>query len=281
MKQEILDLLDLNTPERYTLSIRLDSDGFCFSLYDHSAGCKLITVPYVTDPVTSVLANIKGMFDDMPRLLEYKFREVDVVICTERVTYVPVSLFDEDDSNTLFGCCFSMDVNDLVLHNVLSAAGCVVLFAVNEHVKRFFDSTFGEVKYFSSSSCVISHCSAISRESEGTNMFVSIFEECMGVYTFHCAELKFANVFVCNNNSDRLYFIIKVWKAMGMSQLDDRLFMTSDSGLAELKELERNIALYINNISRVDRTESFNQISVSGSVPVCFDVESLLLENVK
>lgn len=280
MKQEILDLLDLNTPGKYTLSIRLDSDGFCFSLYDHSAGCKLITVPFVTDPVTSMLANIKGMMDDMSPLLECKFRRVNVVMCSERVTYVPTELFDADDAETMFDCCFRRESCEQILYNTVSGAGCVVLFGINEYVKRYFDMTFGDVKYLSSSSCIISRCSDISRDSEGINMFACIFDERVGIYTFEGPELKFANVFVCNNNYDRLYYIMNVWKSMNMSQLDDGLFITSDSELSDMKEMEKNLGLYVNNIFKVSRGESFRQISVADSVPACFDIESLMLENI-
>lgn len=278
MNKDFLDLLDLNTPDRYTLSIRLSSGGFCFSFYDHEKDDSSLTLPYKVNPVSSMMGNVKELLDYMMPVNKSSFRRVNVLVDTPKVTFVPFLMFDEEDKKSLFSMCFSLQSGDEVMHSILSNAGCVVLFALSGHVKRFLDSIYGDIQYYCSSGVVASHFSNIASDATGNCMFAYIEDEFVVVYCFRDAKLLFANVFECSNDADRTYFLMNVWRNMNFNQMEDKLYLVSDkTNLVGLKDM---ISLYVANLYDVERGMNVRNKKVAGSVDMPFDVESLILKSI-
>lgn len=277
MNKDFLDLIDLNTPDRYTLSIRLSSGGFCFSLYDNNQEGGNLTLPYKVNPVSSMMGNVKELLDYMTPIETCSLRRVNVIVDTPKVTFVPFSIFDEEDKKDLFSMCFPLQSGDDVIHSILGSAGCVSLFALNGHVRRFIDSKFENVSYNCTAGILAGHFSGIAFGISSNSMFVYVEDETVGVYCFKGAELLFANVFECGSDSDRTYFIMNAWQNLKLSQLDDRLYLVSDK--VDLKGLKNMLSLYVSNLYDVEREAGMKNLRASGSVDMPFDVESLVLKS--
>lgn len=67
-------------------------------------------------------------------------------------------------------------------------------------------------------------------------------KEAAEIYAYERGRLAFANTFTCKETNDRLYYILCVWKQLGMAQERDELHLTGElydkeQLLPELKNL--------------------------------------------
>lgn len=279
MKKEVLDLVDLNTPERYALSIRLASDGFCFSLYDRLGNGKVIPFYYKCDIISSELANIKGAFGDMSELLGCNFSDVNVILDTDRVIAVPGKMLDDEDIKAAYSSCFDLLPGEMLLHSVLKKNNSVFVFSINKYVKQFLDESLGEINWLPSVAAVTNHCSLLQTDGKHKRMFVYVTCEKMLVVAFNESELLYANVFECDSDDDRLFYIMNVWKTVSLSQSEDILSIVSDK--VETRNLERRLGNYIAEVMRMERNGYLNMDFEKSNVMLNFDLEVLITDNIK
>ena len=77
-------------------------------------------------------------------------------------------------------------------------------------------------------------------------MYVHLRKEAAEIYAYERGRLAFANTFACKETNDRLYYILCVWKQLGMAQERDELHLTGElydkeQLLPELKKFIRQV----------------------------------------
>lgn len=277
MKREYIDLIDFNTPERYSLSIRLASDGFCFSLCDHNDSDKLFTFPYRTDPVMSELANVKNAVDDFADLSDCSFRKVSVLLCSERCLAVPASLFDEDNVDNMYCQVFERHVEEDILCNYSEDKKIVYLFSVNKYVKRFIDSVFPNAVYYNSANVFSIYCHLKCSDAAENSLSAYVSGELLEICAYDKSGLLYFNVFCCDNDSDRFYYIINVWSKLELSQLDDRIYLMSDCNKSQA--LKKMLERYLHKIYIIPSVDDVNLKNAECLVSTNFDLQSLSYMN--
>lgn len=278
MKKEVLDLIDLNTPQRYTLSIRLASDGFCFSLYDRLENGKVIPFFYKVDAVSSELANIKGVFDDIRELLACSFFKVYILLDTDRVVTVPDNILDEEDFEAAYSSCYDLQPGEKILYAVSKVNGSTSVFPINKYVKSFLDETFGEVEFLPSANAVMEHCSLYSGKENTKSLFVYVGGERILISAYDKAKLLFFNFFDCDCDDDRLFYIMNSWNTLSFSQTDDKLWLVSDGEVTD--KLERSLGKYVANIGKLERNEYLKNVFSENGIILNFDFEALITDNI-
>lgn len=273
MKREYIDLIDFNTLERYSLSIRLASDGFCFSLCDHTDSDKLFTFPYKTDPVMSELANVKNAVDDYSALSDCSFRKVSILLCSERCLAVPVPLFDEDSADNMYCQVFDRHVEEDIMCNYSEDKKIVYLFSVNKYVRRYIDSVFPNAVYYNSANVFSIYCHLKYLDVTQNCSFAYVSGELLEICTFGKSGLLYFNVFCCDNDSDRFYYIMNVWSKLELSQLDDRIYLMSDGNKSQA--LKKMLERYIHKIYIIPSVDDVNLKNAEWLVNTNFDLQSL------
>lgn len=276
MKKEYLHLIDQNTSKRYTLSIRLASDGFCFSLCDHLDSNKVLSFPYKIDPVSSELANVKNLVEYIGVISELDFRKVCLVYSNWRSFTVPLEAFEEETAVNMFSSLFNIGVEDMVLYNIDETKKHVYIYSLNKYVKRYIDSVFKEVEYYSSLELFGRYCLSKGYMSDGKSLFAYVCDELLEVCVADKGELVYINTFSCDNDADRFYYIMNIWTTIGLSQTKDVLCVVSDDEKQE-NSLNEKFKPYIKNCSGFLRKDKSRQYSEHGMIPMCFDTEFLML----
>lgn len=274
MENVFFDQIDQNTPERYTLSIRLTSDGFCFSLCDHNNSGQILPAFYRTDPVSSEVANIKEFISAVDEIGISSFRRVNVIIDGSRASLIPFVLFDKDDLVTAFELSFKRFPAETLLYQVSDNNEFVVIFPVNKYVKQLLDNAFCNVEYRFSGGAVLDYVTRLERYKDSKGLLVCKMEKGLQIFGFGSNELLFFNCFECEGNSDSLYFIMNVWKTLGLSQMSDYLFLASDGD--EGRELSDMLCKYIGNVERVEKNRVLNDAFSRINVSLPFDYEIFL-----
>ncbi|NDW13616.1 DUF3822 family protein [Bacteroides sp. 214] len=250
----VTNRIDFSKSEQYTLSIRLATDGFSFSVYDPITDSIFFTTKEV-DPLISFTANLKRQYKENDFLI-HRFKRTNVLLINKRYTFVPLELFEEEQAEVLFYYNHPRHENEIVLYNVLKKNNIVVLFGVDKSVHTLLSERFESVKYYSQTSSLIEHFAAKSRLGNSKKMYAYMREEMLELYCFERGTLLLANSFICKKNSDRLYYLLYVWKQLQMDQERDELhlagfFEEKNAFMNELKKFVKK-AFVINTSSELN-----------------------------
>ena len=239
--------IDFSKSEQYILSIRLSADGFSFSIHHPQKMEYFFFTTYQVNTSYSLTANIKEMIVSTD-ILKHSYRQVNILINTNRVTPIPFDLFEDESSETLFYHNFSKIDNEIVLCNVLGKSNIALLFGMDKYAHQLLIEQFPKARIFASISPIIEHFVLKSKEESSRNLYVHFLKEKMEVFAFDKGKLLFINSFNCKVIADQVYYILYVWQQLGFSQERDQLGLVGtmeheDELLTELGKFLRKVTL--------------------------------------
>ena len=94
-------MIDFTKSKQYTLSIRLSTDGFSFSIYNPIHDDSLSIIEKEIEPSLSLTANLKAVFHESD-FLSHPYKRVNIMMAGKRFTIVPLELFEEEQAELLF-----------------------------------------------------------------------------------------------------------------------------------------------------------------------------------
>ena len=139
--------IDFSKSEQYTLSIRLCTDGFSFSIYNPIHESSLSFFEKETNASLSLTANLKQFFRET-EFLTLPYRRVNILMADKRFTHVPTDFFEEEQAGILFYHNHSPKENEIVLHNVLSRSNVTVIFGMDRSAYLFLKEQYPEARIY-------------------------------------------------------------------------------------------------------------------------------------
>lgn len=85
----MIETTDFSKSEQYTLSIRLSTDGFSFSIFNPLGEGKFSFHEHGVDDSLSLTANLKQAFRETD-WLKNPFRRINVLMTGKRFTFIPL-----------------------------------------------------------------------------------------------------------------------------------------------------------------------------------------------
>lgn len=96
----MIETTDFNKSEQYTLSIRLSTDGFSFSVFNPLGDGEFSYYDRAVDESFSLTANLKQTFRELA-WLERPFRRVNVLMADKRFTFIPLEFFEDEQTEII------------------------------------------------------------------------------------------------------------------------------------------------------------------------------------
>lgn len=268
--------LDLEKSKQYTLSIRLSADGFSFSIYDPTEKVSIDHTRYRIEPNISLTANVKQAWAEND-FLKLPFKRVNLLIDTPRYTTVPLALFEETQAETIYYHNHPRYLSEVVAHNILNRSNCVLLFAIDKSTYNLLYEYFPQARLYATVSPVIEYLCDRSRLGNNRKLYAYIQKKHIDILAFERGKLLFANTFPNRGNADCIYFILNVWKQIGLNQETDELHLT---GIPEEKERFidklRKYVKIVNFMSPIVSNRINNQ-ETEEEIP--YDIQVLLMSN--
>lgn len=247
--------MDFSKSEQYTLSIRLSTDGFSFSIFNPLADGAPSLYEREVDDSLSLTANLKQTIREV-EWLSAPFRRVNVLMANKRFTFIPLEFFEDEQTETIFYHNHPKQENELVQYNILHKNNIVVLFGMDKSANSLLREQYANIRFYAQASPFIEYFAAKSRLGNSRKMYVHLRKEAIDVYTYERGRLTFANAFACKEANDRIYYILYLWKQLGMEQERDELHFTGDLSdkellLPELRKFIRQVFI-INPATNLD-----------------------------
>ena len=266
--------LDFNKSKQYTLSIRLSTDGFSFSIYNPIAGNDFYFRTFPTNNQRSMAANVKA-FLAATEELTHQYKQTNILIHSQQYTIVPLDIFEEEYMEDIFYQNVRGKRNEIVMCNILSSSNSVIIFSIDKLTHVFLSEHFQGARFFSSISPLIEYFTIKSKLGNNRKLYANINNGSTDIVLLDKGKLILVNTFLTTSYKDINYFILNIWQQIGYNQETDELHI-SGSGLV-MNTIKPELEKYIRHIYSINPKSEFNNSEINKIQEIPFDIQSLIL----
>ena len=125
--------------------IRISDNDFCFARYDSAAGASSFTFnTYRLQPQMSVTANFREALSQV--FFAAGSRVSTEILVAGTSVLVPLSEFQEEDCETIYGYCLPREEKCRVFYDTVPSANVVLLFSLPDALCRTLEDTLGSLR---------------------------------------------------------------------------------------------------------------------------------------
>lgn len=268
------EIFNFNNSEQYTLSIRLSTDGFSFSVYNPILDHSFYYMPYKIERSLSMAANVKEMLQQN-EFLRLPYKRVRIYTAKTNHLPVPFELFDEDQAEGLYYQSYPKEGNDTVLYNILPKANVAMLYALDKTVYQLLKEQFPDARFYAIASPLTEYFTGKSYLGNSKKLYAYLQGESLTVLCFDRGRLLLLNTFSCKKADDAIYYLLYVWKQLDYDQNRDELHL---AGIIPEKEtLLHQLRKYLRQVYVINPTAEFNRSEFSKIEEIPFDLQTSFL----
>lgn len=208
------------------------------------------------------------------RLAATRILEVRVYIDTP-VLIVPVEDFKEENLTTLYQHAFTKHDSDALHYRVQPSLNVVAIFPINKDLKLVVEDNFSNVRFTPILQPVWNYLHQRSFAGIRRKLFAYFHDKKVDIFSFEKNRFKFFNSFEAPHPKDAIYFMMYIWKQLGMDQQQDELHLVGD--IPDKEWLLYNIKLYIRKVNVLNPCAEFNRAPITEIKGMPFDLLTLYL----
>ena len=255
------------------LTIRVSNNTLSFSVVDRESEHQVIYEPYTVKSGVSMAANLRQAFKESD-LLQRGYTKVRVYIDTP-LLIIPVEEFHEEDIETFYQHAFTGHDSDAILYRVQPNLNVVAVFSINKDLKMVVEDNFKNVRFTPILQPVWNYLHQRSFTGVHRKLYAYFHEKKVDIFSFEKNRFKFFNSFEAPHSKDALYFILYVWKQMGLDQQQDELNLIG--AVPDKEWMLYNIKLYIRKAFHLNPGAEFNRAPITEIKGIPFDLLALYL----
>ena len=253
--------LDIHKVKRKQLSIQFSLDGFSFSIFDIDLQEFIVFKEYVfeskkTSP-EQLLIHIKQVFL-AEKILAVKFEKILVVHVNNLSTFVPFSLFEEDNLDTYIKFNNKIYNSDFFVYDFIINQDMVSVFIPYINVNNFLIDQFGSFEYKHYSSILVENLLNNYANRDTIKIFININTSHFEIIIGKQKKMLLYNTFEYKTVEDFIYYIL-----FSMEQLKLSVEEVEVELLGEInKEGDLFIAMYkyVRNVSLLKFKSKYNSL---------------------
>jgi hypothetical protein len=248
------ETLDINSTENYELSIQLSPDGLTFCTLDTIRNKFVLLRSFEPDENKYLSADKINEIMEEDDFLTKKYKKVRVVVPSQKFTLVPAPLFDPGKKDEYFIFNHLKADNETIISNKITDPDTFLVFAAStpfiELVKVFYPKTqpYHQLKP------LLQYISHERKNIIDHYIHIHVEKEFFEIIIFDHDSLKFCNTFIYRNISDILYYVLNVFKNLGIKQ---EVTIHFSGHTEKFDDLTSNFSIYIRNILFAAPTGNF------------------------
>ena len=264
------DTLTVNSSEKYTVSIRLWPGGLSFAGHIPEEKDSFFYTETTIDLAKPYIAAIKELFFVHP-FLTYSYRHTYVIYANRQYTLVPEDVFVEKEQKELMAFVFSSP-DEKTLHERLEESGCEMLYSIPSDVHDFFSRSLLRPTFTHAIVPLLIQWRKQSVINYPKQLYVALHEDTMDAVCFDRDTMLFINSFQFDSANDILYYLLYIWKQIGLDQQKDQLILFANSRVYET--LKETLQTYVLQVEYMQPQLSERGLEVPADITALFQCES-------
>jgi len=253
------------------LVIRVSRQSLSFSTTD---GNDVVYESYPLNSSISIAANMREALRNVS-LLSLSFGQVVMMVDTP-VLMVPSDLFEESAMEESYYHAFTPEGQQVVTHTVLPDLNSVAVFAYPKDLRTVVTDTFSNVHVIAALSPLWRHLNQRSYTGPHRKMYAYFHEKRVDVFSFAQNRFKFCNSFAVTNAADALYYILSVWKQLGLSPEHEEMYLSGS--FSEMDILKNQLETFIKRVFFINPQGEFNRAHVTQIEGIPYDLVVLYVK---
>lgn len=244
--------------ENYIVSIRLLPDGLSFSGYNARIKGSFFLTEAKWGATDSYVASFKEFFFAQP-CMGWTYKQLYVVQTASPYTLVPYAFWEEKEEASLyaFNCG---KARGKVLASECPEAQMVLLYEMEQELYDFCARSLQNPCFVHSQQAVLAFWKQKSQEQLSRTLFVGASSQRMDVGCYEQGRLLFANAYPVSSLSDRLYYLLYLYKYLPLDVQRDAVALAGE--LSVVEALKKNLRTYVR---QVDSLEVPSEIYLMGT----------------
>lgn len=238
------DKITIDKSENYIMSIRLRSDGLSFSVYNPSEKDSFLYKEVSFERGRNYISSLKEIFFEN-EFFSWHYKKVNVICASYPYTIIPKELFQEKYKTEILTFTTSA-VEKHCLSNVLTNEHAELVFGIEDEVYEFCSRSLVNPYFVHHITPILPLLRKLSCNSLSKQLFVNLHRQSIDIIGYAQGSLIFINSFEYKQTEDIVYYVLYVWKQMGMSQQSDQLSLLGDpSACQDLNKILKDYIQYI------------------------------------
>ena len=238
-----------NSLTGYRLSIRFGADGFSFSVLSTLDGSVVQTDTFpVSEP--SAVADVLRQALRKPYLMDYRFQSVEFVV-EGLSTIVPLEHFNKSDMLAYYRLCFPKEQASVadMQYQILSSLEAVMIFRLDSDILRIVQECYPDAKVCCTDALLLEHFATQQEKRPAPeaepqcDMYLHVESHRLFIAVFRRSKLLYAASQAADNDNDRIFLLLGIWKALELRAQRDACHLEGAS-----KELQKTLSEYLLNI---------------------------------
>ena len=184
---------------------------------------------------------------------------------------------NEEDSELLFRHTFTGHESDEILNTVLPIQNAVAVYSINKDIKLVLTDHFSDIKILPLMQPVWNYMHKRSYTGVRTKLYAYFRGKQMDVFSFTQNRFTFCNSYDIMSYKDASYFMLYVWKQLGLDNREDELYLSGN--IPDREEITAELKQYVQKIYAVNPTAEFNRAPITQIKGLPFDLMTLFLKS--
>ena len=244
----------IHNGRRPRLTIRIGQASLAFALPDEESEHQVIYMPYTVRSGVSIAANLREAFKT-EELLTDEWTRAQVMLDTP-VVMIPLEDYYEQDqerNSTYYHHAITGHANDIVL-----------------------DDHFSDVRFMPVAQPVWNHLYRRSFTGVRRKLYGYFHDKRLEVFSFQQSRFQFCNSFEVTSAHDSVFFLLSVWKQLGLDQRKDELHLVGN--IPEKETFLSEVRRFVQNAYVINPTADFNRAPVSSIKGMPYDLMTLFVK---
>ena len=254
------------------LVIRVGKGSLMFTTTDNQS--QVVFEQYPINSSITMAANLREALRTNNILTEPYQRTL--IMVDSPVLMVPTDLFREEEKVELYFHAYTKKAQQIVLHSVLPDLNSVVLFSIDKDLLAVINDRLSQPSIIAAMVPVWHHLHQRSYTGTHQKLYGYFHDRCMEVFTFSNNRFKFCNTYTVNNSNNALYYLLSVWKQLGMVPEHDELHLVGD--LPDEEALMDEARQFIKRVFFINPSGEFNRAPVTQIAGMPYDLMTLYVK---
>lgn len=248
---------DASLSESYNLSIQINLDGLCFSIFDPIANTFLYLKSIDFQGSDEHYAKHEEAMLTVPMLL-LKYKSVSVMFDAANYVLMPASLYQESENENILTFCGAESSNDYsITAYAMKLTDIVTVYGVPQFLYYFLRSQYDNVKILHHTTPIIeSIVLKRPKEKKDNRMIVYFHDKKITIAVGVKQVLQLCNTFVYNDLNDMLYVVLFIIDQLGLNYRQTDIEVSGDIAADDIRFL--TLRKHINTLRLAERPSYFN-----------------------
>lgn len=258
----------------YSLSIRFHTDGFSFFICNPQSEKNFLRKDFLITEKNMMEQALTQALEQYPPLQERKYTVISALFDTP-VSRIPLEFFHKERRQKLYEMVCPLPQNCSIHYNILSHLEVADLFAIPQTTEQILLKYFPTIRFYARNSMILERAVLRSAQEPEATLYAYFHKDSVFLFHFRQKKLIFANEFPISTSKDALYYLLQVWKELGLNPSADHcILIQPENGPQQTAE---ELAHYLRNIQVADMSSWFRQAPLAQIRNIPFDILSLLL----